>query len=385
MPSVRDVFTVAVLSLSITVAACGGDSSTDPPPVQPVVTDTAAPVLTRTVFASGLSNPWDVAFLSTGDALITERPGRIVLRRATGTLVTIGAPTDVVTGGEGGMLGLAIDPQFAANRYVYTCFSSNAGGATDNRVVRWTLAADALSLTARRDIVTGLPYANGGRHSGCRPRFGTDGYLWIGTGDAAVGTNPQDLRSLGGKVLRVTRDGAAAPDNPPISGADPRIYTYGHRNVQGIAFRPGTGDAFAAEQGPAFDDEVNKLVAGTNAGWNPVPGYNESVSMTDLARYPTAMRAVWSSGSPARGTSGSGFVSGAQWKSWDGALIIGQLSGTRLIVLTFEASGALKAATPLYGELATRLRTPVQGPDGALYVTTDGTSGAGEIWRIVPR
>ena len=380
----RSLTLLSIAALAAGVGACRDTVTTDPP-LTPVVTDTNVPALDRTVFVSGLSNPWDLVFLSNGEMLFTERVGTLRLRRTSGTLITVAQPTDVVQGGEGGMMGLAIDPQFASNRYVYTCFSSNAGGATDQRVVRWVLAADGASLSARRDIVTGLPYANGGRHSGCRPRFAPDGTLWIGTGDAAVGTNPQDLKSLGGKVLRVTRDGDAAPGNPAISGADARIYTYGHRNVQGIAFQPVTGAAYAVEQGPSFDDEVTALISGANAGWNPVPGYNESVSMTDLVRYPAAMRPFWSSGSPARGTSGGGFISGTAWKAWDGALVIGQLSGTKLVVLTFNANGSMKAATPVFADQNTRLRTPVQGPDGALYVTTDVGSGGGEIWRIAPK
>ena len=379
----RNALLFGFSALAVGMGACGETLSTDPIAI-PAVTDTLVPVLDRTVFVDGLNNPWDVAFLPSGELLITERPGVLRLRRTTGTLITVAQPADVVPGGEGGMMGLTLDPQFATNRYIYTCFSSNLGTSTDNRMVRWTLAADGASLSARRDIVTGLPYA-GGRHNGCRPRFGPDGNLWIGTGDAATGTNPQDLRSLGGKVLRVTRDGTAAANNPVIAGADPRIYTYGHRNVQGIAFHPSTGATYATEQGPSFDDEVNILVAGANAGWNPVPGYNESVSMTDLSRYPNAMKAVWSSGSQARGTSGGGFISGSAWHAWNGALVLGQLSGTRLVVLTFNTDGSLRKETPLYGDLGTRLRTPIQGPDGALYVTTDGSNGGGQIWRIVPR
>lgn len=375
---------ITVPALLALAAACSDSSPTDQPPL-PVPDDAIVPTLDRSVFVTGLSNPWDMAFLANGEVLITERPGRLRLRRITGDLITVAQPSDVVQGGEGGMMGMTIDPQFVTNRYVYICFSSNAGGATDNRVVRFALAADGASLSGRTDIVTGLPHANGGRHSGCRPRFGSDGQLWIGTGDAAVGTNPQSLTSLGGKVLRVTRDGAASSGNPAIAGADARIYTFGHRNVQGIAFQPVTNAAFAIEQGTSVDDEVNKLVAGANAGWNPVPGYNEAVPMTDLTRYPQAMRPFWSSGTLARGTSGGGFVSGAAWKAWNGALVIGQLSGTRLAVLTFDATGALKAETLLYQSLGVRLRTPLQGPDGSLYVATDGTSGAGQIWRITPQ
>jgi aldose sugar dehydrogenase len=343
------------------------------------------PTLDRSVFATGFSNPWDLAWLPDSSLLITERSGIIFRRSAQGALTTIARPTDVVASGEGGMLGLTVDPDFATNRFVYACFSSRASGANDNRVVRWRLSVDNSALGERTDIVTGLPWANGGRHSGCRPRFGPDGALWVGTGDAAVGSTPQDLRSLGGKVLRVTRDGVAAPGNPTIANADPRIYSYGHRNVQGVTFQPGTNATFTAEHGPGRDDEINQLRPGMNAGWDPIPGYNESVSMTDQTKYPSSVAAVWATGQPARGTSGAVFLRGSRWGAWNGALAIGQLSGLRLAILPIDASG--RAGTPVYlfESLVTRVRTPVMGPDSALYVTTDVGGGNAQIWRIAPR
>jgi aldose sugar dehydrogenase len=343
------------------------------------------PTLDRTVFATGYSNPWDLAFLPDSSLLITERSGVIFRRTSQGVQTTIARPTDVVASGEGGMLGLTVDPEFAANRFVYACFSSRASGANDNRLVRWRLAADNASLIDRTDIVTGMPWANGGRHSGCRPRFGPDGALWVGTGDAAVGTTPQDLRSLGGKVLRVTREGTPAPGNPTIVGADPRIYSFGHRNVQGVTFQPGSNATFTAEHGPGRDDEINQLRPGMNAGWDPIPGYNESVSMTDQTKYPTSVSAVWATGQPARGTAGATFLRGSRWGAWNGALAIGQLSGLRLAILPIDASG--RAGTPvyLYESLGTRVRTPVMGPDSALYVSTDAGNGNAQIWRISPR
>ena len=373
------------LALLTVAAACSNDKAiVDPvPPVIPA--DTSAPSVDRTVWQGGLTNPWDIAFLPDSTAMITERPGRLRARRPNGTLTTVATIADVVASGEGGLLGLAVDPQFATNRYIYTCFSSNLAGTNDNRVVRWRLSTDLTQLTDRVNIVTGLPHANGGRHSGCRPRFGPDGHLWIGTGDAAIGTLPQNLTSLGGKVLRVTRDGIAAPGGPTLAGADARVYTYGHRNVQGIAFHPVNGAAYSVEHGPGQDDEVTRLESGRNAGWNPVPGYNEGVSMTDLTQFPQAMPAFWKSGAPARGTSGATFLSGRAWKGWENALVIAQLIGAKLVVLQLGANGALSRETPLFASLGVRLRVPVQGPDGALYITTDVGSGGGEIWRVVPR
>jgi glucose/arabinose dehydrogenase len=253
------------------------------------------------------------------------------------------------------------------------------------RVVRWRVEEGYTGLTDRTDIVTGMPVNTEGqlgRHSGCRPRFGPDGHLWVGTGDAAVGTVPQDPGSLGGKVLRVTRSGAGAPGNPG-GRLDPRIYTFGHRNVQGLAFRPGDGAAFGAEHGPDRDDEVNRLVAGGNYGWDPVPGYNESVPMTDTRKFPGAQRAVWSSGAPPIAPSGATFLTGARWEGWQGALVLACLRGEQLRVLAPDDAGRLTVQeTAITGR--GRLRTPVQGPDGDLYLTTDAGGGTGRILRVTP-
>ena len=375
---------VTLVATTAGASACSSDNAVTPtPPVVPA--DTGAPAIDRTVWQSGLNSPWDIAFLPDSTALITERPGTLRARRVGGTLTTVASIGDVMAIGEGGLLGLAVDPAFLTNRYVYTCFSSSLGGANDNRVVRWRLSVDLSQLTDRADIVTGLPRISSGRHSGCRPRFGPDGYLWIGTGDAATGVNPQNVQSLGGKVLRVTRDGADAPGGPLLRNGDARIYSFGHRNVQGIAFHPVSGAAYVVEHGPSYDDEVTKIFSGGNGGWDPVPGYNESVPMTDLSRFPNAMPAAWKSGSPARGTSGATFLRGRAWKGWENALVIAQLVGAKLVVLQLDANGQLARTTDVFADLNTRLRVPVQGPDGAMYIATDVGGGGGAIWRVTPR
>jgi len=191
---------------------------------------------------------------------------------------------------------------------------------------------------------------------------------------------------LGGKVLRVTTTGAAAPANAPPAGFDRRIFTYGHRNVQGLAFRPGSGQVFSAEHGPDRDDEINRLQAG-DFGWNPVSpsgglAYNESVPMTR----PGAMPAVWSSGSPPLATSGSAFATGAPWRQWDGALVVACLRGTQLLVLNLDDAGNLigQATRELPGYEGFRLRSVVQGPDGSLYVTTSNGGSNDRILRVTP-
>ena len=197
------------------------------------------------------------------------------------------------------------------------------GAALDVRVLRWRLTSDTTAVSDGAPVVTGIPLSSG-RHSGCRLRFGTDGYLYVGTGDAAVGTNPQNLASLGGKVLRVGWDGSIPADNPFFGrGGNARyVFNYGHRNVQGLALRPGTNELWTAEHGTDRDDEVNLVVKGDNYGWDPVPGYDESTPMTDLTKFPTATSAMWRSGFPTVATSGATFLTDPRWGAWRGALAV---------------------------------------------------------------
>ena len=198
------------------------------------------------------------------------------------------------------------------------------------------------------------------------------------------GRIPQDPTSLGGKVLRVDpvhRRGSAEA-NPLASS--PRVYSYGHRNVQGLALRPGTGQMWAVEHGPRVDDEINLLVAGGNYGWDPVPGYNESVPMTDRVKYPDAVEAKWSSGSPTLAVSGGIFLEGKQWGVWEGRLAVATLRDSRLRLFEFTPDGDFVSQV-IVAELDRsygRLRTPMMGPDGALYVTTSNGRGRDRILRI---
>ncbi|MDQ3757744.1 MAG: PQQ-dependent sugar dehydrogenase [Actinomycetota bacterium] len=338
----------------------------------------SAPSLSMSVVASGLTIPWDIGFTPDGTLLYTERPGRIGAV-VNGTRRTLATLDDVFTQSEGGLLGMAVDPEFAANRRIYVCQSWEAGGTRDVRLYAYTVDA-GYNAAARTGgpLFSGAP-AGSGRHNGCRPRFGPDGYLWVGTGDAATGTTPQNLGSLGGKVLRIDKHtGAGVPGN--IGGS--RIYTYGHRNVQGLAVRPGSDQVYAVEHGPDRDDEVTRLRAGGNGGWDPVPSYNEAVPMTDTAKFPDAMRPSWASGAPPIAASGATFVSGSNWKSWSGALVVAALRGTQLRMLFLDANGALLGQEVVHRG-ADRLRAAVLGPDGSLYVTTSNGSND-RILRFTP-
>ena len=335
-------------------------------------------VLQADDFLTGLDKPWDIAWLPNGTVVVTERPGRLnVYVDGPNAKPEVIPLPDVVARGEGGLMGLEVDPSFTDNGLIYICTTSSVGAQTDVRVVKLTMRTpDGGAMLRRDDIVTGLPYSTG-RHSGCRPRFGPDGFLWVGTGDAAIGTNPQDDESLGGKVLRIDRSGAAAPGNP----GGYRWYSKGHRNVQGIAFRS-DGLGMSAEHGPNVDDEINLLVSG-NFGWDPVPGYNESVPMTDLQKYPDAIEAVWSSGAPTLALSGATFVEGDAWGDWDGVLAVATLKAEHLHIYFVDGQGNVTGEERVI-ENEGRLRSARQGPDGLLYITTDGGGNDGKVLRVTP-
>jgi aldose sugar dehydrogenase len=342
------------------------------------------PAFTITSVQTQLDRPWDIAFLPSGDMLFTERVGRINLLIG-GQKRVLATPADVAVLGEGGMMGLAVDPSFASNRRIYTCFRSNLTGTADVRVVRWQINDANTALTNRVDILTGIPGNSAGIHQGCRIRFAPNSsILWVTTGDAVIGTGPQDPNSFSGKVLRITTDGAPAPGN--AGGAfRPEICTYGHRNVQGLAFDP-LGRAYSIEHGSDRDDEVNLLVCGGNYGRDPHgPGstaYDDAQPMTDLVKFPNARKAIWSSGSPTIAPSGGTFISGDQWAGWKGALAIAVLKGNQVRVMALDGSGTSLSQEWIRVTDHGRLRSIVQGPDGSLYVATDATPG--EIFKITP-
>ncbi|MDQ0379145.1 PQQ-dependent sugar dehydrogenase [Amycolatopsis thermophila] len=392
--------TWAVLLAVLAATACTPSPAQDLPSAPTTV---AAPTtvsgkslaLHVDVVASGLQHGWDVGFLPDGSMLVTQRPGRLTLVDGTAVSPVTADFSDVWARGEGGLMGMVVHPDFAVSHRFTTCQTHQENGrAVDIRLVTWTLSADKRSATKVRDLLTGLPVNQSGRHSGCRPQIAADGALLVGTGDTAQPTVSQDRHSLGGKVLRIDLGtGAPLPDNPFISSPDPaeqRIYTYGHRNIQGVAVRPGTGQVFVAEHGPAFDDEINLIRAGGNYGWDPSRGgtsgeYDENVPMTDLQRFPDAVRPLWTSGEITEAICGAAFVSGPQWGPLDGRLAVVALKGQKMLMFTVDGSGAITEVylPPEFNDKYGRLRAARSGPDGALYVTTsDGSDD--KVLRVTP-
>lgn len=378
--------------LAVGLLVAGVAAACSFPPAEP-----GAPgLLTADTWVSGRNKIWDVAFPNGWlPALYTENDSGVIFARWSDT--DKGRPLGAVTQfdgafdptGEGGLMGIALSPGFGStDSRAFVCYSTS----TDNRVARFDVnfgAGPFVSLGNWTTIVTGLPHAS--FHDGCRVRFqpGT-GALFVSTGDGATGTAPQSTTVLGGKILRIDQNGAPWPGN--ASGSV--WYTRGHRNPQGLAFRPGSNDPYSVEHGPEIDDEVNRLVNGANGGWNPDNGagaYDQSKPMTDPALDPgNTMTPVWRSGGVTVAPSGATFLSGPQWKGWDGALAVACLDGSpsvgqRLLVMHLDGAGTALTGGPVTAlPRGLRLRSAVQGPDGNLYVVTDGNNGTGAIWKVVP-
>jgi aldose sugar dehydrogenase len=354
----------------------------EPPPAPPAASpgppsSAGVPALDVAVVVDGLDHAWDVVQAPDGTLLVDERPGGFTAVLPDGSVREVDADFgDLFARGETGLMGLTLDPAFGENRRLYSCQGVRDGSI---EVIGWTVSADWASATRVADpLVGGLPLnERSGRHGGCRLRFTPDGALLVGTGDTAEGTAAQDPRSLGGKVLRVD----------PATG-EREVWTLGHRNVQGLAVRPGGDQVFAVEHGPDRDDEVNLLQPGGNYGWDPDGNgsYDESVPMTDES-IEGAVPAVWSSGQPTLAPSGAAFLDGRQWGAYDGLLLVGLLKARGVLALRLDDAGALleQFRLPELDGAFGRIRSLTQGMDGALYVTTDNGANEDKVLRVTPR
>ncbi len=350
-----------------------------------VVRGASTPFRVTTV-TGGLDHPWGAAFLPDGRLLVTERPGRVRLVERDGTLSPpLGGVPAVAAIGQGGLLDIQIAPDFATTRELYVCQAVQLPQGYATRLVRARLPEGATSLDTVQPLLDALPaQANGRGHYGCRIAFGTDGKLYLSTGDRMQDKmRAQRLDDLAGKVLRLERDGRPAEGNPFLGreGARPEIFTYGHRNPQGLVRNPWTGSLWEVEFGARGGDEVNLLRPGLNYGW-PVITYGtdydgsrigegtEKPGMEQPLRY-------WV---PAISPSGASFYDGDAFPAWKGSLFLASLNTPGLVRLTTEGDSITGEERLLWGEL--RFRHVLTGPDGFLYLLTDETRG--RILRLEP-
>jgi len=357
----------------------------------PAAADRAgAPGLAVQVVQRNLDIPWDLAFTDSTHYLLNERPGRLWLANTNPAVPRQRVAADfsgVVTIASGGLMGMVVDPGFATNRLFYTCQTNRT--PKDVRVVRWRLSADGTrAVRSGTPVISGIPLGN--PHYGCRLLFLPDGSLLVGTGDAALASGPQSLTSLAGKILRVLPNGSAPRDNPWASATSPKrfVWNYGHRNVQGLAARPGTTQVFSAEHGPDWDDEINLVLKARNYGWDPKgpDGYNQDVPMTDLEKFPNAVPAKWTSGASTIAASGISFVTGSAWGTYSGQLFAALLKDEGVLALALDAAGNVRstAQVPELNDRFGRLRTVRQAPDGSLYVLTANGS-TDQVLRVTPK
>lgn len=322
------------------------------------------------VIAEGLEVPWGIAFLPGGDALVTERPGRVRLLRGGVLQPQVVADVPIAGRGEGGLLGIVAHPDFATNRQFYLYVTTEAGGSAENRVERWTLSEDHTSATFERVIIDGIRSAP--NHDGGRLRFGPDGMLYVGTGDAGNPDSAQDPKSLNGKLLRLTPDGQVPTDNP-TSGSP--VFLLGIRNTQGWDWKDGT-TLYVTDHGPSGDtnrrghDEVNVVHAGDNLGWPDIYSCEAKEGrVTPSLTFDDAMP-----------PGGAAIYTGNAISEWKGSLLVGTLGSRHLHRVVFDAQDPRKVATHevylrnTYG----RLRDVIMGPDGHLYVTTSNCDGRGD-------
>jgi glucose/arabinose dehydrogenase len=352
------VMAVAAACTSHSAGSNAGQSSSSPS--SPPATGSSGPasvgpvsVGTAAVIASKLAVPWGVSFLPDGSALVSERDShRILDISSSGSVRPVATVPGVApSAGEGGLLGLAVSPDFATDSLVYAYLTS----ASDNRVVRMTYRGGQLGPPSV--VFTGIPKA--AIHNGGRLAFGPDGMLYVTAGDANQKARAQDLNYLGGKVLRMTPDGRPAPGNP---FPDSVVYTLGHRNPQGLAWGP-DGSLYEAEFGQSALDELNRLQPGSNYGWPDVEG---TIGSTD-SKF-TRPLLTWPTGDAS--PSGLAFAGGALWMA--------TLQGKRVYRIPVLGPGRVTTLEPILTSDYGRLRTVVRAPDGALWITTSNRDGRGD-------
>jgi len=334
--------------------------------------------------AGPLEHPWGMAFLPGGGMLVTERPGRLRLIDEAGRLDPrpIDGVPQVWARGQGGLLDVALPPDFATSRLVYLAYAAPLGNGAATRVARGRL--DGHRLADLEVVLTADPPGSGGRHFGSRLVFGRDGKLYVSTGDRGEMDRAQKLDDLAGTILRIEPDGRIPDDNPFVgrAGVRPEIWAYGIRNAQGLATNPWTGELWEHEHGARGGDEVNIIEKGANYGW-PLVTHGVDYSGLPIGRgktMPGVVDPIWV-WTPSIAPSGMAFYDSDRIPGWKGSLLVGALAAQMLVRLELDGRKVVKEHRLLQYEIG-RIRDVRMGPDGLVYLLTDATDGA--LWRLGP-
>jgi glucose/arabinose dehydrogenase len=359
----------AALSFPLLVAlmqpqpACDSNPPPDggePPPVGDTFTAADGTRFLVEVYARNLVVPWALAFAPDGRVFVSERPGRVRIIRDNQVLTTPALTLgDVYSVGESGLLGIALHPDFASNRFVYLVYTASTPRGIVNRVVRYRELNDQLG--ERAILLDDIPAAD--IHDGSRVKFGPDGRLYVTMGDANVRSRAQSLSSLSGKILRLNADGTTPAENPFSS----EIYSYGHRNPQGIDWHPVSGELWETEHGPTGFDEVNRIRIGRNYGWPEITGSETAPNMERPVLFYT----------PSVAPSGAAFYRGTLIPNFTNNLFFGTLAGRHLHRVRLDPANPARVAGEerLLENRYGRIREVVFGPDGFLYFTTSNRDG----------
>lgn len=338
----------------------------------------------RQELISGLENPWGIAFLPDGEVLITERPGRLRMVR-NGELLddSVSGLPEIAAGGQGGLLDILLHPEYEENGWIYMTYSTRVDGGRHTALMRARLNKDELSLCDREILFEGKPGASGGRHFGSRIAI-RDGYVYVSTGDRGTMNSAQDKTNHNGVIIRLYENGDIPEDNPFIGTPDAldEIYSYGHRNPQGMQFHPQTGELWIHEHGPRGGDEINIIDAAINYGWPEITyGVNYNGSVITKYTEKEGMRSAMHEWTPSIAPSGMAFVEGTRYPGWEGDIMIGSLSFEYLhrTVIDANAHEVIKEERLL--DNIGRVREVRMGPDGYLYFTEESR---GRLFRLIP-
>lgn len=333
------------------------------------------------IVAGDLDHPWGLAFLPDGSMLVTERPGRLRVVAVDGRVSPpVSGVPEVYARGQGGLLDVTLDPDFASNSLIYLSYAEPGEGGASTAVARARLNKSTLSDV--RVIFRQQPKVSGGAHFGSRLGFAPDGTLFATLGERYTFEPAQDLSNHLGTIVRINADGSVPADNPFIGkkNAMSEIWSYGHRNVQGADIHPKTGALWSLEFGPRGGDELNIPEAGRNYGW-PLVSWGRHYNFVDIPDPPTRPDLASSvyHWVPAISPSGMTFYTGELFPAWRGNLLIGGLSSEALVRLTLDGE---RVTDEERVDMDARIRHVRQGPDGAVYLLTDQSDG--EILRLTP-